>query len=152
MPVVASFKGEYEHSIDSKGRVSFPHKLRRYLSPEAGGRFTILRGLENCLLLYPEDEWLKVEEKLHSINFFKSEGRTVLRNFLRSAEDMVLDSQNRLPLPANLKNWAGIDTKAIFIGMGECIELWSPDKLAKEDETLEDDTYRQLFEKVMEDF
>ncbi|MEX2641031.1 MAG: division/cell wall cluster transcriptional repressor MraZ [Balneolales bacterium] len=149
---MASFKGEYEHSIDSKGRVSFPHKLRRYLSPDAGGRFTILRGLENCLLLYPEDQWLKVEEKLSGINFFKSEGRTVLRNFLRSAEDLILDSQNRLPLPGNLKQWAGIDSRAIFIGMGERIELWSPDRLAKQDESLEDDTYRELFEKVMEDF
>ncbi|MEX0685186.1 MAG: division/cell wall cluster transcriptional repressor MraZ [Balneolales bacterium] len=149
---MASFKGEYEHSIDSKGRVSFPHKLRRYLSPEAGGRFTILRGLETCLLLYPEDEWLIVEEKLKRVNVFKTEERTVLRNFLRSAEDLVLDSQHRLPLPTNLKNWAGIDSKAIFIGMGERIELWAPDMLDKQDESLDDDTYRELFEKVMEGF
>ncbi|MEX0773825.1 MAG: division/cell wall cluster transcriptional repressor MraZ [Balneolales bacterium] len=149
---MASFKGEYEHSIDSKGRVSFPHKLRRYLSPEIGGRFTILRGLENCLLLYPEDQWLKVEEKLSKINSFNKEKRIVMRNFLRTAEDLVLDSQNRIPLPAKLKKWAEISSKAIFIGMGERIELWSPDMLAREDESVGDDIYHELFEKVMGDF
>ncbi|MEX0779550.1 MAG: division/cell wall cluster transcriptional repressor MraZ [Balneolales bacterium] len=151
MPNLASFKGQYEHSIDSKGRVSFPHKLRRYLSPEVGGRFTILKGLEDCLFLYPEDEWIKVEEKLSRTNSFKKEQRIVMRNFLRTAEDLVLDSQNRLPLPGKLMSWAGIETKAIFIGMGERIELWSPDALDREDEALGDDAYRELFEKVMED-
>ncbi|MDZ7683268.1 MAG: hypothetical protein U5J63_16570 [Fodinibius sp.] len=56
-----SFKGQYEHSVDSKGRVSFPAKLRKALNPQAQERFTILRGLEPCLYLYPEDEWQQVE-------------------------------------------------------------------------------------------
>ena len=149
---MASFKGQYEHTIDNKGRVSFPHKLRRYLSPEAGGRFTILRGLETCLLLYPEDQWLLVEEKLKKINVFNTKQRIVLRNFLRSAEDLVIDSQNRLPLPAGLKSWAGIDAKTTFIGMSDHIELWAPEMLDKQDESLESDDYREMFEKVMEGF
>lgn len=146
-----SFKGQYEHSVDNKGRVSFPAKLRKALNPQAQERFTILRGLEPCLYLYPEDEWLKVEEQLSRINSFTKEGRTVKRNFLRFAEDVSLDNQNRIPLPSTLMDWAGIDGKAIFIGSGERIEVWSPEKLEEVDEGLSFESYQELFERVMSD-
>jgi len=148
---VPSFKGQYEHSVDNKGRVSFPAKLRKALNPQAQERFTILRGLEPCLYLYPEDEWLKVEEQLSRINSFTKEGRTVKRNFLRFAEDVSLDNQNRIPLPSTLMDWAGIDGKAIFIGSGERIEVWSPEKLEEVDEGLSFESYQELFERVMSD-
>ncbi len=146
-----SFKGQYEHSVDSKGRVSFPAKLRKSLNPEAQERFTILRGLEPCLYLYPEDEWQKVEDQLSQINSFTKEGRTVKRNFLRFAEDVSLDNQNRIPLPTQLADWAGIDGKAIFIGSGERIEVWSPEKLNAIDSGLSFESYQELFERVMGD-
>jgi MraZ protein len=146
-----SFKGQYEHSVDSKGRVSFPAKLRKSLNPQAQERFTILRGLEPCLYLYPEDEWQKVEDQLSQINSFTKEGRTVKRNFLRFAEDLSLDNQNRIPLPSQLMEWAGIDGKAIFIGSGERIEVWSPEKLDAIDSDLSFESYQELFERVMGD-
>lgn len=146
-----SFKGQYEHSVDSKGRVSFPAKLRKILNPQAQERFTILRGLEPCLYLYPEDEWQKVENQLSHINSFTKEGRTVKRNFLRFAEDLSLDNQNRIPLPSTLMDWAGIDGKAIFIGSGERIEIWSPGKLDEVDADLSFESYQELFERVMGD-
>jgi MraZ protein len=148
---VSSFKGEYEHSVDNKGRASFPAKLRKYLSPQAQERFTILKGLEKCLYLYPQDEWEKVEGKLSKINSFSRQGRTVIRNFLRSAEDVGLDNQNRISIPGKLMNWSGIDTKVIFIGSGERIELWSPEQLAIEDENMSFESYQDLFEEVMGD-
>jgi MraZ protein len=148
---VPSFKGEYEHSVDEKGRVAFPAKLRKALSPEAQERFTLLRGLEPCLYLYPQDEWEKVENKLSGINSFTKEGRTVKRNFLRFAEDLVLDKQNRIPLPSHLMEWAGIDSRAIFIGSGERIEVWSPEKLDETDADLSFESYQELFERVMGD-
>lgn len=144
-----SFKGEYEHSVDDKGRVSLPSRLRKALSPDAQERFTLLRGLEPCLYLYPHDEWEKVEEKLAEINSFSKEGRTVKRNFLRHAEDISLDKQNRIPISSPLKEWAGIDGSAIFIGMGERIEIWAPDKLDDMDSALSQESYEDLFEKVM---
>lgn len=147
--IVASFKGEYEHSIDSKGRVSFPAKLRKYLTPTAQDRFTIVRGLEKCLYLYPEDHWQAVEASLEEINRFSLEGRTLKRSFLRTAEDVILDNQNRIALPAKLMEWAEITTKAIFIGSGDLIEIWDPERLAKQDEELDFDTYQELFQKVM---
>ena len=148
---MAHFKGEYEHAIDGKGRVSFPAKLRKYVNPQSQDRFTILRGLERCLLLYPEDQWKEVEQSLSEINFFQKKGRKVLRNFLRSAEDITLDGHHRLALPPKLKSWAGIENRVVFIGMGERIELWSPDVLAEEDEALEEEDYNELFEQVLGD-
>jgi len=146
-----SFKGQYEHSVDNKGRVSFPAKLRKALNPQAQERFTILRGLEPCLYLYPEDEWQKVEDQLSQIYSFTKEGRTVKRNFLRFAVDIDLDNQNRIPLPSQLTDWADIDGKAIFIGSGERIEIWSPEKLDEIDAGLDFESYQELFERVMGD-
>jgi len=103
---VPSFKGQYEHSIDAKGRVAFPAKLRKSLSPSAQERFTIVRGQESCLYLYPEDEWSHVEEKLSRINNFTKKGRLAKRNFLRYAEDVSLDKQNRIALPSTAKRYS----------------------------------------------
>ena len=144
-----SFKGEFEHSVDNKGRVAFPAKLRKALTPQANEQFTILRGLEPCLYLYPGDEWEKVEEKLSEISSFSSRGRTVKRNFLRYAEDLSLDKQNRIPIPSHLKEYAGIDGTAVFIGNGEMIEVWSPEQLEEIDSNLSMDAYQDMFEEVM---
>lgn len=148
---MASFKGSYEHSLDEKGRVAFPSKLRKSLHPEAQERFTLLRGLERCLYLYPQDEWEKVEEKLSRINSFSLDGRTVKRNFLRFAEDVSLDRQNRLALPPGLSEWASITQKVVFIGSGERIEIWAPDVLEQVDAELDAGQYQRLFERVMGD-
>lgn len=144
-----SFKGEYEHSVDSKGRVAFPAKLRKALNPDANEYFTLIRGMEPCLYLYPSDEWSAVEDYLSKLDKFSREGRTVKRNFLRYAEDFSLDKQNRIPLPTHLKEYAEIDGTAIFIGSGELIEIWAPEKLEEVDAGLSQESYEELFEKVM---
>ena len=149
--IVPSFKGQYEHSIDAKGRVAFPAKLRKSLSPNAQERFTIVRGQEPCLYLYPEDEWQNVEGKLSRINNFTKKGRLAKRNFLRYAEDVSLDKQNRIALPTDLTEYAKIDGKAVFLGMGEYIEVWDPDKLAEADEALDNGAFEEIFEQVMSD-
>lgn len=150
-PTVPSFKGEYEHSVDEKGRIAFPAKLRKCLQPEAQDRFTLLRGIDSCIYLYPENEWEKVEQKLSSINSFTTDGRLVKRNFLRYAEDLTIDRQNRIPLPSHLMEYAGITSRAIFIGSGERIEIWSPEKLEQADGDLSFESYQELFERVMGD-
>ncbi|MFN1834705.1 division/cell wall cluster transcriptional repressor MraZ [Balneola sp. MJW-20] len=144
-----SFKGQYEHSIDSKGRVAFPAKLRKALSPDAQERFTVVRGQEPCLYLYPEDEWRNVEGKLSRINSFSKKGRLAKRNFLRYAEDVSLDKQNRIAIPADHSGYAGLDSKAVFLGMGEYIEVWDPEELQKADESLEEGAFEEIFEQVM---
>jgi len=149
--IVPSFKGQYEHSIDAKGRVAFPAKLRKSLNPSAQERFTVVRGQEPCLYLYPEDEWEHVEAKLSRINNFTKKGRLAKRNFLRYAEDVSLDKQNRVALPSDLMEYASIDGKAVFLGMGEYIEVWDPDKLEEIDSALDDDAFEEIFEQVMGD-
>lgn len=146
-----SFKGEYEHSVDDKGRVAFPARMRKALSADAQENFTLMRGAESCLYLYPSDEWAKVEAKLARINSFTRKGRTVKRNFLRFAEDVVLDKQHRIPLPPHLMEWAGIQDRAIFIGSGERIEIWSPEKLDEMDAGLSFEEYQELLEQVLGD-
>jgi MraZ protein len=148
---VPSFKGTYEHSIDSKGRVSFPAKVRKYLNPAYQDNFTVLRGIQRCLFLYPEDRWLAVEEKLNKVSNLRVDGANVIRNFLRNAEDISLDGQHRLALPASLMEWAGIQQKVTIIGVGDRLELWSPDELQKVDDSMSDDEYSKLFEQVMGD-
>ncbi len=146
---MSSFKGQYEHSIDAKGRVAFPAKLRKSLNPSAQERFTIVRGQEPCLYLYPEDEWAHVEERLSQINNFTKKGRLAKRNFLRYAEDVSLDKQNRIALPSDLTEYADISEKAVFLGMGEYIEVWDPQKLDEVDAALDDDAFEEIFEQVM---
>ena len=146
-----SFKGQYEHSIDAKGRIAFPAKMRKVLSPDAQERFVVVRGLETCLYLYPDNEWCDVENALSKANNFTRTGRIAKRNFLRYAEDAVLDKQHRLALPYEHTNYAQINGKAIFIGMGQYIEIWSPDVLAKIDADLDPDAFEAIFEQVMGD-
>jgi len=146
---VPSFKGQYEHSVDNKGRVAFPAKLRKLLNPEARDQFTVIRGLETCLYLYPQDEWERVEDKLKQINSFTRNGRTVIRNLLRHAEDLSLDKQNRLSLPSSLMSYSNISSSAIFIGMGDYIEVWNPEDLDKLDEEISQESYQELFELVL---
>ncbi|MEX2464149.1 MAG: division/cell wall cluster transcriptional repressor MraZ, partial [Balneolaceae bacterium] len=135
----------------NKGRVAFPAKLRKLVNPEAQDHYTLLRGLEPCLYLYPKDRWEQVENKLSSINSFSMKGRTVIRSFLRYAEDLSLDKQNRLSLPSHLMGYSGIDSTAIFIGAGDRIEIWSPGKLDEADSDLSLEYYQELFEQVMGD-
>jgi len=149
--VVPSFKGTFEHSIDTKGRVSFPAKVRKYLNPAYQENFTILRGIQRCLYLYPEDRWTAVEDKLAKISNLRVDGANVIRNFLRNAEDISLDNQNRLALPSTLTEWAGIQQKVTIIGVGDRLELWAPEELDKVDQALPEDEYAKLFEQVMGD-
>lgn len=144
-----SFKGQYEHSIDEKGRISFPAKMRKVLSPSAQDRFVIVRGLEGCLYLYPDNEWQNVEQALLQANNFTRSGRIAKRNFLRYAEDVVLDKQNRVAIPSDHLTFAGISSKAIFLGMGQYIEIWSPEALNEADENLDADAFEEIFEQVM---
>jgi len=148
---VSFFKGEYEHSIDSKGRVSLPAKLRKDVNPIADDKFTILKGLENCLYLYPEDKWLEVEERLNKIPSFNKKGSMVRRQFLRFAEDTALDNQNRIALSARLKELVGITDRVTFIGNVDHIELWAPDVLNNADSDLSDEDYQETFERIMGD-
>lgn len=128
---MSSFRGQAENSIDDKGRVALPAKMRRALSPEAKETFVATRGLEQCVFLYPLDVWERVETQIKGLNTFQSETRAFTRNLLHWAEDTTLDGQGRISLSKKLLDFAGLDmgggARARFVGAIEYIEIWNPD-------------------------
>jgi MraZ protein len=128
---MAGFKGQAEYSIDDKGRVALPAKMRRALSPEAKETFVATRGLEQCVFLYPLDVWERMEDQMRSLNLFQREARDFVRNLVRWADETTLDGQGRVSLPKTLLDFAGLTagngSKALFIGALDHIEVWDPE-------------------------
>ena len=117
-------KGEYKHSIDAKGRLAMPAKLR----DELGERFTVTKGLDGCLAVYPEKEWEGLEERIRSLPMSKS--RDLQRFFFSAAFDAELDAQGRILLPANLRAYAGLSKETVVIGASNHAEIWDAVKWA----------------------
>lgn len=127
--VMARFKGRSQNSVDEKGRLAIPAKMRRVMSPEANETFTATRGIEICIELYPLDVWEQKEERLDQLNQFSDEEtRHFVRTFTMWAEDVTLDKQGRIVLPADLRDFAGISDTAIVIGTVDHLEVWDPDE------------------------
>lgn len=110
--------------------MAIPAKMRRALTPEAQETFIATRGLETCIVLYPLDVWEEKEAHLRSLNQYEDEET---RHFLRAltmwAEDIVLDKQGRVLLPADLRDFAGITDAAVVIGTVDHLEVWDPAEL-----------------------
>lgn len=121
------FIGSFTYSIDSKGRVSIPAKLRKYMKPEANDTFVMVRGVDNCIVLYPFDQWKElVETKLGKLNEFNSKDSRFIRTFLQRAAEDSLDTQSRLLIPQNLIEYAGIQKEVFILGAINHIEIWNP--------------------------
>ncbi len=118
------FMGEYNHSIDPKGRLIVPSKLR----DELGEKFVVARGMESCLFVYAMDKWMKIVEKLNGQNITNESVRKFQRQFIGGAHDCELDKQGRVLLPPILRTYAGIVKDAVFIGAGDRIEIWSAER------------------------
>ncbi len=145
---MAFFKGQEIYSIDAKGRVNIPSKMRRSMSPEANDTFTVTRGTDNCIVAYPLDEWKAYEEKFQQLNQYDEKNRFFLRTLLMWAEEMTLDSQQRIGLPRKLLELAGIDKKVAIVGVVDHIEFWDPDTYEKYLRSV-DETYESAASKVM---
>lgn len=115
------FIGEYNHKIDSRGRVNIPAKFRKDLTKY----FYLTKGLDGCLFLFPSDEWKVFEKKLKTLPITKREARFFVRKFFAGASECVLDKQGRINIPNNLLNHCKIDKEVIIIGVGQRIEIWS---------------------------
>lgn len=115
------FMGEYEHSVDEKGRLIIPARFRE----ELGLRFVVTRGLDKCLFVFPLTEWAKLEEKLRNLPLGKGEARAFVRTLLSGATESELDRQGRVMIPANLRAYAGLDKDAVVIGVSSRVELWA---------------------------
>lgn len=115
------FMGEYNHTIDAKGRIIVPAKFRETL----GDEFVVTKGLDNCLFVYPNDEWHKFEEKLQTLPLTNKNARQFTRFFLAGAANVEVDKQGRILLPAVLREFADLTKDIVFVGVAGRIEIWS---------------------------
>lgn len=123
------FKGEYEYTIDAKGRMNVPASFREILPPEAKKTFVVTRGLDKCLAIYTLDVWEeKIEEKLHQL---PTQARHYMRIVASQAREAKMDEQGRILIPKNLMQWAEIDSKVTVAGALDRIELWNPERFEK---------------------
>ncbi len=115
------FIGEYEHTVDVKGRIIMPSKLRENI----GEKFIITKGLDKCLFVYSKSEWANFEEKLKTLPLTNKNARDFVRFFLSGAVECEIDKQGRFLVPANLRTYANIDKEIVIIGVGTRLEIWN---------------------------
>ncbi len=117
-------KGEFNHSIDAKGRLIVPSKLREQL----GLTFVVTRGQDGCLDAYPNDAWEEFEARIDALPSMNSEARSIQRFFRSGATDVEIDNQGRILLPQTLRDFAKIEKEVVIVGNGNKAEIWSKDK------------------------
>lgn len=115
------FLGEYQHSIDAKGRMIVPARFREDL----GVRFIVTKGLDHCLFAYPQEEWTIFENKLKQLPLTNAGARKFVRFFFSGAIECELDNQGRIVLPQNLREYAGLQKEVVSIGVNNRVEIWN---------------------------
>ncbi len=150
LPAVAGFKGQTENSIDGKGRMPVPAKMRRALSPDAKETFVATRGLEQCVFLYPLDRWEEIETEMGRLNQFDAAARGFVRTINMWADELTMDGQGRIALPKPLMEFADLQTggRAQVIGAYDRIEVWDP-AVFEAHLNQQTESYETLAERVM---
>ena len=134
--------GEYEHSLDAKGRLIMPAKLRE----DIGEKFIITKGLDGCLFAFSIAEWKIFEEKLRSLPISNKDARKFSRFFFAWAIDCEIDKQGRFLISSNLREFAELIKDVIIVGMDSRIEIWSKEKWNKFDEDISADEIAEKME------
>jgi len=139
------FIGEYQHSLDNKGRIIIPSKFRE----ELGDVFIMTKGLDNCLFVYPKDEWKVLEDKLKLLPLTRKDARAFVRFFFAGATECELDKQGRILVPSNLREHSKLVKDAVIIGVSNRVEVWSKEQwdLYNDDDDL---SYENIAEKMAE--
>ncbi|HYG59939.1 MAG TPA: division/cell wall cluster transcriptional repressor MraZ [Symbiobacteriaceae bacterium] len=118
------FMGEFQHSVDAKGRMIIPAKFREGL----GERFIVTRGLDNCLFVFPLREWAAMSDRLEQLPMASGAARQFTRLLYSGATECELDPQGRILIPTNLRQYAAIDKEAVVIGVPKRVEIWAREK------------------------
>lgn len=118
------FMGEYNHTIDAKGRLIIPSKFREIL----GDAFVVTKGLDGCLFVYDNEEWKRFEEKLRSLPITNKEARQFVRFFLAGATEAEVDKQGRILIPNVLREFAELTKDVVLVGVGSRIEIWGKER------------------------
>ena len=142
------FYGEYEHTLDRKGRIIIPSKFREAIKEHYVERFFVTRGLDKCLFMFAEDEWKLQEQKFKAMPFTKSEYRRFNRLYFSGASELAPDKQARILIPSYLKDYAGIKRDVYIIGVSNRIEIWSRENW-KDYYSSSKDAFEEVAEKMI---
>ena len=118
------FMGEYRHSLDSKGRIIIPSKFRDELKEN----FVVTRGLDGCLTIYTQAQWLEVFEQLKKLPNTKRETRMYIHMLTSKATECNPDNQGRILIPAALLKEAAIEKECVIVGVADHVEIWAKDR------------------------
>lgn len=116
--------GEYEHSVDAKGRLIMPAKLKS----DIGDTFIVTKGLDSCLFVFSQNEWSNFQEKLKTLPLTNKNARDFVRFFLSGATECEIDKQGRFLIVSNLREYAGLEKDVVIIGVGTRLEIWDREK------------------------
>ena len=133
---MTGFLGEYESTLDSKGRFLLPAGLKKQLPEEETSRYVINRGFDKCLTLYPMRTWEPLFTKVNGLNEFEPKQREFKRAFLNGATYVEPDTAGRILLPPSLKVYAGLEKDIVLMAAGDKIEIWDSNK------------YKQFFDSI----
>jgi len=121
--------GEFRNSLDEKGRLSLPARLRGELP---GTTFVLTQGVDACLWLFTPEEWSVLSQKLmESTSLFQAKSRLVQRRILAPAQEVEVDKLGRIPVPQSLREWAGLSKDCVILGISKYIEIWDAEAYRK---------------------
>ncbi len=148
---MAILLGEYEATLDSKGRFLLPSGFKKQLFAEDADRFIINRGFENCLSLYPLSSWTPLAEKINALNDFDPKVREFKRYFLNGATFVEPDSAGRLLLPPALREYASLQKDLVMASSGNKMEIWNSNKYKQFFDSFSPEAFNDLASVVMGD-
>lgn len=143
------FLGEYEVTLDSKGRFLLPAAFKKQLPEDWGNQFVVSRGIEPCLSLYPMKSWEPIFTKISLLNDFDPKVRQFQRQFLNGATNIEMDSAGRLLVPPQLKEYAGLDKDVVLFAKVNKIEIWDSTKYKQFFENFSSESFSALANEVM---
>ncbi len=127
------FLGRYSHSLDDKGRVAIPARFRDIFGSDG----VITRGIDRCLSLYPMSAWTPLAEKVSSLSISDPDARAFRRMVFAEAANVEFDRQGRIRIPPELRQYAGLDSEVLVVGMHTYVEIWSPEAWNTQSEMME---------------
>ena len=146
---MTGFLGEFEVTLDAKGRFLLPAGLKKQLPEGETDRFVINRGFEKCLALYPMITWEPLFTKVNGLNEFDPKQREFRRAFLNGATYVEPDTAGRILLPPNLKLYAGLEKNVVLMATGDKIEIWDSNKYKQFFDSISSDALSDLGNKVL---